>query len=130
MVTRIIVPKSKPGTGICYEKFDLRETGSISVVSVAAKVRIVDYTCVDACIVIGAVSPTAKISGQATQILIGTKLPEFAVNSTLIEEAGNAAVRDSIPIHDIRGAAQYRRDMLKVVAKRAILRAIEKVKSE
>jgi carbon-monoxide dehydrogenase medium subunit len=125
LVTRIIVPKSKPGTGACYEKFGLREAGSISVVSVAAMVRIVDDTCVDACIVIGAVAPIPKISGQATEILKGKKLSEFAENSQLLEEAGDAAVRDSMPIDDIRGGAQFRRDVLKVVTKRAIRRAIE-----
>lgn len=125
LVTRIIVPKSEQGTGACYEKFGLREAGSISVVSVAAKVRILKDTCVDACIVIGAVAPTPKISGQATEILKGKKLSEFAENSPLMEEAGNAAVRDSIPIDDIRGGAQFRRDVLKVVTKRAIWRAVE-----
>lgn len=125
LVTRIIVPRPGPGTGACYEKFGLREAGSISVVSVAAKVRIVDNACVDACIVIGAVAPTPKISFQAIEILLGKKMPDFAENSPVLEEAGNAAVRDSIPIDDIRGGAQYRRDLLKVLAKRAIRRAVE-----
>lgn len=124
LLTRIIVPKSGQGTGVCYEKFGLREAGSISVVSVAAKVQIIDDTCVDACIVIGAVAPTPKISGQATDILKGKKVNEFAENSSLLDEAGHAAVRDSIPIDDIRGGAQFRRDVLKVVAKRAIRRAV------
>jgi len=130
LVTRIIVPKPGPGTGACYEKFGLREAGSISVVSVAAKVRIIEHIIVDACIVIGAVAPTPKISDQATEILKGKKVSDFGENSPVLEEAGNAAVRDSIPIDDIRGGAQFRRDVLKVLAKRAILRAIELVKSE
>jgi len=130
LVTRIIVPKPGSGTGACYEKFGLREAGSISVVSVAAKVRIIDDIIVDACIVIGAVAPTPKISYQATEILIGKKVPDFDENSAVLEEAGNAAVRDSIPIDDIRGGAQFRRDVLKVLAKRAIRRAVEIVNSE
>jgi carbon-monoxide dehydrogenase medium subunit len=130
LLTRIIIPKPGPGTGACYEKFGLREAGSISVVSVAARVRIIDDTIVDACIVIGAVAPTPKISHQATEILIGRKVSDFAENSPVLEEAGVSAVRDSIPIDDIRGGAQFRRDVLKVIAKRAIRRAIELVKSE
>jgi aerobic carbon-monoxide dehydrogenase medium subunit len=125
LLTRIIIPKPGPGTGACYEKFGLREAGSISVVSVAAMVRIKDETIMDACIVIGAVAPTPKISNQATEILIGKKVSDFAENSSFLEQAGEAAVRDSIPIDDIRGGAQYRRDVLKVLAKRAIKRAIE-----
>ncbi len=125
LVTRIIVPKPGPGTGACYEKFGLREAGSISVVSVAARVRIINDIIMDACIVIGAVAPTPKISDQATGILNGKKVSDFAENSPGLEEAGDAAVRDSIPIDDIRGGAQFRRDVLKVIAKRAIRRAIE-----
>ena len=126
LVTRIIVPKPGAGTGSCYEKFGLRQAGSIAVVSVAAMVRIADDICVDGCIVIGAVAPTPKISGQATEILLGKKVQELAENSPVLEEAGDAAVRDAIPIDDIRGGAQYRRDVLKVLVKRAIGRAIKK----
>jgi len=125
LVTRVIIPKSAPGTGAAYVKFGLRESGCISVVSVAARLRIVAGTCVDACIVIGAVAPTPKISSQATELLKGKKISEFSENSILFEEAGDAAVRDSIPIDDIRGGAQFRRDVLKVVTRRAILKALE-----
>ena len=125
LVTRIIVPKSQPGTGACYEKFGLREAGSISVVSAAAMVRIVGDTIDDVCIVIGAVAPTPRISTQATDILKGKNVGLFGEKSALLEQAGEAAVRDSIPIDDIRGGAQYRRDVLKVVTQRSILRAVD-----
>ena len=126
LVTKIIVPKPKPGTGACYEKFGLREAGSISVVSVAARITIEDEICTDACIVIGAVAPIPKISLQASEVLQGTTLSELIEDSPLLDEVGNAAVRDSVPIDDIRGGAQFRRDVLKVITKRAILRAIKK----
>ncbi len=125
LLTRIIVPRPGPGTGACYEKFGLREASSISVVSVAANVLIMDDIIVNACIVIGAVAPTPKISEQATEILKGKKVSDFSENSPFLEEAGDAAVRDSIPIDDIRGGAQFRKDVLKVLVKRAVRRAIE-----
>lgn len=125
LIIRIIIPKPEPGTGACYEKLGLREAGSISVASVAAKVRIQSDTCVDACIVMGAVAPTPKISESITGILKGRKVSELLKNESLLEEAGNAAVKDSLPIDDIRGGAQYRRDVLKILVKRAIRRAVE-----
>jgi aerobic carbon-monoxide dehydrogenase medium subunit len=124
LVSRIIVPKTDTCTGTHYEKFGLREAGSISVVSVAAYLKIQDQICIDACIVIGAVAPTPKISLKSSSIIIGQTLSEFNENSTLLEKAGQAAVDDSIPIDDIRGGAQYRRDVLKVLSQRAILKAI------
>jgi len=126
LVTRIIVPKPESGTGTCYEKFGLREAGSISVASVAAKIRIQKGICVDACIVIGSVAPTPRISSQASDFLNGKRISEFVKNSQVLEAAGNAAVSDSIPIDDIRGGAQFRRDLLKVLVKRAVQRAVEK----
>ena len=125
LVTRIVVPKPGPGTGACYEKFGLREAGSIAVVSVAAAVRIRHDRIEEACIVIGAVAPTPKISDQAIEMLKGKKVREFAEGSPMLEEVGEAAVRDSIPIDDIRGGAQFRRDVLQVLTQRAIRRAIE-----
>lgn len=126
LLTRIIIPRPAPGTGACYEKFGLREAGSISVVSVAVKIRVQGDAISEASVVIGAVAPTPKISEQAIAVLTGKRVGEFAEGSALLEQAGDAAVKDSIPIDDIRGGAQFRRDVLKVLAKRAIVRAIEK----
>lgn len=125
LITRILIPKPQSGTGACYEKFGLREAGSISVVSVAASIQVKDGIISDATIVIGAVAPTPKISSQASEILKGKKVSDLSEGSALLNEAGDAAVRDSIPIDDIRGGAQFRRDVLKVMAKRAILRSIK-----
>lgn len=124
IMTRIIIPKPVRGTGAAYEKFGLREAGSIAVVSVAAMVVVKDSMIEDACIVIGAVAPTPKISSLATQIIKGRTVSELLQDKVLQDEVGNAAVNDSIPIDDIRGGAQYRRDVLKVLTVRAIIRAI------
>ncbi|MEI7896956.1 MAG: xanthine dehydrogenase family protein subunit M [bacterium] len=123
LVTRVIIPKPSQGTGCFYEKFGLREAGSISVVSVAAMIRVEHGTIEDACVVIGAVAPTPRISHGASDALKGRKTDELLLEDTLLEEAGIAAVKDSIPIDDIRGGAQYRRDVLKVIAGRAIVSA-------
>lgn len=125
LMTRIVVPKPAPGTSVTYEKFGLREAGSIAVVSVAAMVRFKNGICVDACIVIGAVAPVPKISEQANEILKGSKASELIRDSPRLAEVAEAAVKDSIPIDDIRGGAQFRRDVLHVLTQRAVLRALE-----
>lgn len=125
IVSRVIVPKPKSGHGAHYEKFGLREACCISVVSAATMVLIKDNACEDACVVIGAVAPTPKISIKASEILKGKKISDIAENSVLLEQAGQAATDDSIPIDDIRGGAQYRRDILKVITQRSILNAVK-----
>jgi carbon-monoxide dehydrogenase medium subunit len=123
-VTRIIVPRLSKGTGAHYEKFGLREAGSISVVSVAAMVKLHEGTVIDGCIVIGAVAPVPKISSAATGLLKNKKVSDLTASSSLLGEIGKAAAEDSVPIDDIRGGARYRRDILKVLTGRAIMKAI------
>lgn len=124
IMTRVIVPKAVTGFGAHYEKFGLREAASISVVSAAVMVKITDKICVDACIVIGAVAPTPIISKSSTKLLLGKNISELYEKSPVIEEIGKAASNDSIPIDDIRGSAQYRREILKVISRRAVMKAV------
>jgi len=128
LISRIVVRKPDSGTGAVYEKFGLREAGSISVVSVAVSVRIKQARIEETCIVIGAVAPTPRISKTATEVIRGKKVDDLLNNESLLEEAGKAAVMDSVPIDDIRGGAQYRRNVLNVLTKRAILGAVKAAK--
>jgi len=128
VMTNIILPLPKPGLGAHFEKFGLRESGNISVASVAVMVIVKKNICIDACIVIGAVAPTPKISFKATEMLKGKPLSELSENSSILKQAGIAAVEDSVPIGDIRGGANYRRNILSVLTSRAIAKAIASVK--
>lgn len=124
MVTRVIVPIPGPGSGAHFEKFGLREAAAVSVASVAAMIKLDHGTCADACIVIGAVAPVPKISQGAVDIILGKDLSQLSENSSVLEQAGIAAAEDAIPIDDIRGGAKYRRDILKVLTRRAISKAV------
>ena len=46
----------------------------------------------------------------------------------LFEKAGNAAAKDAKPIDDFRASAEYRREMVKVLTKRALKLAYEEAK--
>lgn len=127
IMIRVIIPKFDKNTGTYYEKFGLREAASISVASVAVMVKIEKNICVDACIVIGAVAPSPIVSSSSTKVLIGKNISELLKDSLALEEIGFAAAVDSVPIDDIRGGAQYRRDILKVITQRAIIKALESV---
>ncbi len=123
IMTKIIVPRPKPGTGSCFEKFGLREAASISVASVAATVKLNDDICIDACVVMGAVAPTPKISYKANEVIKGRKISEFSMNSSILKQAGEAAAQDSLPIDDLRGSAEYRGNIIKVLTRRAVVKA-------
>jgi carbon-monoxide dehydrogenase medium subunit len=128
IMTKIIVPKVNSGTGLCFKKFGLREAASISVASVSVMIKLVDGNCVDSCVVIGAVAPTPKISKRAISVLNGSEIKELSKRSSLLEKAGEEAVKDSSPIGDIRGSAEYRRYLIKELTQRAILKAVTRAK--
>lgn len=129
ILTKVIVKKCPPNTGIHYEKFGLRQGSAIAVVSVAARVTIENHICVDASIVIGAAAPTPLVSYHAISEIKGRNISEFYEKSDIILAAGKAAAEDSVPIDDIRGGAQFRRDILNTLTQRAILKAVEKAKN-
>lgn len=126
IMTRIIVPHPQPGTGAAFIKFGLREEASISVASAAAAVTIKDGICIDACVVIGAVAPVPKISEKATEMIKGKNITELSESSSLLKQIGEAAAADSVPLDDIRGSAEYRKNLIKVLIQRAIVKAVER----
>lgn len=129
ILTRVRVKKMHPKTGVHFEKFGLRGGSSVAVVSVAAKVTIESGSCRDASIVIGAVAPTPLISYHAINAIKGHNVSEFYEKSEIILAAGKAASEDSVPIDDVRGGAQFRRNILNILTQRAILTAMEKAKN-
>ncbi|MBC8146444.1 MAG: xanthine dehydrogenase family protein subunit M [Bacteroidetes bacterium] len=123
ILTKIKVPKLKKGTGISIEKFGLRGAASISVASAVTFITINNGVCVDAKIVIGAVAPTPFVSESASKILIGAKIHDLINDSDVLNQAGDAAVDESEPLTDIRGSADYRKKLIKVLVKRTIKKA-------
>jgi carbon-monoxide dehydrogenase medium subunit len=76
--------------------------------------------CTEAGVVCGAVAPTPLRALRAEAVLRGEK-----INIELARKAAQAAADESSPIDDIRGSAEYRREMLKVVTRDAVMRAAE-----
>lgn len=115
----LFIPKLSIGFGAAYERFGLREGNAIPVASVAASLRLDERgTITEACLVLGAVAPIPKLAADAAKILVGRSADEGAFN-----EAAHLAQRASQPISDVRGTAQFRRDLVGVLTRRALLKA-------
>ena len=65
-------------------------------------------------------APGTKQDKKAEEILRGRK-----PDQEFLEKSGQAAVEEASPIDDIRGSADYRRELLAVLTKRAITQAIQ-----
>jgi len=132
IMTKVIVPVPSQGVGVSFLKFGLREAASISVASVSVRLSSDGDICADSCVVIGAVAPTPRISLNAIEIINGKKVNEFINNSLMLKSIGEAAVKDALPIDDLRGSAEYRRNLVNSLTQRAIkiaaMRSIESFK--
>lgn len=116
----ITIP-DQPTTGSNYIKFGLRKAGALAVAGVASSVTMKGEVIEDARIVMGAVAPTPLRAREAESFLRGKK-----ASQELLEEAGKIAAGESKPISDIRGSAEYRRNLVYVLTKRSLKAAIEK----
>jgi len=126
LLTEITIPGLKEGTRTAFEKFGLREAASVSVVSAAVSLRIQPSgICTDPCVVLGAVAPTPIICMGANRVLHGRSLSELSGESSAIESAADAAAEESVPIDDIRGSADYRREIIRTLVKRVVRKALD-----
>jgi xanthine dehydrogenase iron-sulfur cluster and FAD-binding subunit A len=116
LLVRIDAPLLKPAERGTFLKLGLRQAQAISVVNVAA---IIDFdepgVCRSARISLGAVSPTIMRAMEAEEHLAGKPLTD-----DVIAHAAALAAAASRPISDIRGSAEYRRDMVRVLVGRAL----------
>ncbi len=124
ILTEIVIP-DQATTGSAYLKFGLRRSGALAVVSMAVSVIAKGKHIERARIVLGAVAETPMRACEAERLLIGNSVTE-----ALLEEVGKTAAKECKPISDIRGSEDYRRDMVRVLVKRALRKALKLTKAE
>lgn len=116
------IPPPLPNSGGCYKKYAIRGDTDLAIVGVAAQVSLNDKgTIKEARVVLGAVAPTPLRAMEAEQRLVGS-FPEEEVAS----EAAERAAQECSPISDQRASADYRREMVKVWTRHALLEAFHK----
>ena len=98
-----------------FLKLGLRSTQAISVVNVAVVLTWDGDNVLNAVITQGSVAPTIITSPQAEKYLGGKTL-----TLETIREAADLAANDSKPIGDVRGSADYRHEMIRVLTRRAL----------
>jgi CO/xanthine dehydrogenase FAD-binding subunit len=108
-----------------YLRFIPRNEMDIAVVGVgvALTLDLGDDRVVDARIALGAVGPTPIFAAEASKSLIGKKLDDAAV-----ENAGRLAISVATPIDDMRGTAEFRRHVVGVLTRRALVIAADRAR--
>jgi len=122
ILTEILIPNLPDNSGGAYIKLMRRNAMDLALVGVAAWLRLDGKTCIEARIALGAVAPT-PIRAHTTESVLTHK----DVDENLIEEGGKKASQEAKPIDDIRASKAYRKEMIKVLTKRAIKKACERI---
>jgi carbon-monoxide dehydrogenase medium subunit len=121
LVIGVHVPEPPPGSGMAYLKHMTRSAMDQGIVSVGALVAVENKICREAKICLGTAGPTPLRAVKAEAVLKGERF-----NGALIEKAAEAASRECQPRSSLRASAGYRREMVRVLMKRALARAGEK----
>jgi carbon-monoxide dehydrogenase medium subunit len=115
LVTEIVVPAPAPHTGKVYIKHGRRKAMELATVGVAVTAT----RDGDVRIALGAVAPTVIRARKAERMLSGKR-----IDGALIEAAARAATEEASPISNVRASAAYRREMVRVLTKRALQQAL------
>lgn len=116
LLASIVVPRPPARFGAAYARFGLRKGNSIAVATAAASLILDNDGAVhDVHIALGAVAPKPVEVDAAKLWLGGRKL-----NGDSFDEVARAAMEAAQPISDLRGSAEYRRELVGVLTRRAL----------
>ncbi len=148
ILTEISIPKPLPNTGSAYWKHQRRQALDLPILGVAVLLSLDRSTvtcsdilcttspistvlhslegdevvCKEVRIALGVAAPTPMRAIQAENLLRGKK-----ISDELLEEAAETAAKEARPRDSIRGEAWYRRDMVRVLVRRMVMKSIERV---
>ncbi|MCI0420282.1 MAG: xanthine dehydrogenase family protein subunit M [Acidobacteria bacterium] len=111
--------------GAHYLRFIPRNEMDIAVVGCGASLSLEEdvQAVASTRVALGAVAPTPLLVGEAAAVLVGRPFSPEGINNAAA--AAQAAAR---PISDMRGTAEYRRHLVGVLTRRALLKAFERAK--
>jgi carbon-monoxide dehydrogenase medium subunit len=125
LVAAVTIPPPQPGWRSAYLKFTTRSSEDRPAVGVAAMTRVEDGRCIDARLVVGAVTTRPVRVTEAESLLQGRALAAVGgLDGETLAEIGRLASGAIEPIDDIRGAADYKRLVAGVQAERAVAQAL------
>jgi 4-hydroxybenzoyl-CoA reductase subunit beta len=116
IVTRVFLPQSSAGYQGVYRKLRIRGSIDYPLAGVAVVMKRLDGHIEDASIALTAVNPAPVLVKGATAYLSGK-----AMSDEVAESAGDLAARTAKPLTTSALTPEYRREMIRVFTKRAVL---------
>jgi carbon-monoxide dehydrogenase medium subunit len=120
LLTEIHVPPpNRPGWS--HIKFTPRSVEDFATVGVALTLSVDGNNCLDVRLGLDSVAPTILRAKQAEAVLRGRP-----IDDSTLREMGEVAATEVDPIDDNRGSAEYKREMVKVLVRRAAREALQR----
>jgi carbon-monoxide dehydrogenase medium subunit len=120
ILTELIVPDPAPGSRATYLKYVSRSSEDRPCVGMAVVFeKASDGTCEDLRVVAGAVAETPQEITSA-----GTMAHGNALSASLIDQIADAYSTGIEPLSDLRGSAWYRKQIIRVMARRAMQQVV------
>jgi CO/xanthine dehydrogenase FAD-binding subunit len=122
LLVGIEIPPPLASSSGCYLRHIPRQDMDIAVVGVASYLVFGPEVgrCREARIALGAVAPTPMRAAGAESLLRGKNIARET-----IEEAANLAAEAALPISDMRGSANYRSELVRVLTRRTLEKAMD-----
>ena len=121
LLTEIRVPRPAANSGGAYVKVE-RKVGDYAIAAVAVQLTIENGNCTAARIALTNVNAVPMRAIGAEAALIGQ-----APNGDVLEAAGQAAAAECDPSGDLRGSVEYKRNLVRILTKRAIAKALARI---
>ncbi|MBI3567419.1 MAG: xanthine dehydrogenase family protein subunit M [Gemmatimonadetes bacterium] len=115
VMVAITLPAQPASSGTSYQRFSRRKGAALAVAAVAARVTLAGGRIAGARIVLGAVSPAPLLVTLASAMLVNER-----PSATLFAGAAEQCADEALPITDVRGSADFRRELVRVLARRAL----------
>ena len=118
IVTRVYIPATSQGWRGSYQKLRVRGSIDYPLAGVAVALKLRRGQVEDARMAITAVNPAPHLVKDVDQTLLGME-----VNAELAEQIGELAGRTAKPLTTSSLTPEYRREMIKVFGRRAVIEA-------
>jgi CO/xanthine dehydrogenase FAD-binding subunit len=123
LLVEVRLPLVPPRTGTAFLEVSRRH-GDFALVGVAASVTLDDAgVCTRCAIALIGVGPAPVVARAAARRLVGSR-PTMEV----LQDVGRLAAADLSPDGDLHASSQYRRHVAGVLTRRALARAVERVR--
>ena len=122
LLIAVSIPLPPAGHGYAYQKLK-RKVGDYATAAAAVILALYSGACATAAIALTNVAATPLLAEAAAQAVIGT-----VVDAAAIDKAVGEAVGITDPASDLRGPAEFRRQMAGVMTRRALEQALSRAK--